>query len=103
MISNAIKYGHPERDPEIRIDYRQCNEYTEFTITDNGIGISEKDCKEIFKIFNRVNDENPNKGTGVGLAHCEKIVHMHEGELWVESIPNFGSTFYFKIRRQFLD
>ena len=103
LISNAIKYTHPERNPEIKVNFRQCNEYTEFSITDNGIGISEKDTKEIFKIFNRVNDENPNKGNGVGLAHCEKIVHMHGGELWVESIPDFGSTFYVKLRRQFLD
>ncbi|WP_010182862.1 sensor histidine kinase [Aquimarina agarilytica] len=102
LISNAIKYRKKNRIPKIKIGAAQCNDYVMFSVADNGIGISKEDSKEIFKIFNRVNETNPNKGTGVGLAHCDKIVRMHEGKLWVESNVDKGSTFFFKIRKQYV-
>ncbi len=101
LISNAIKYSKKNCVPIIKIGATECNEFVMFSVADNGIGISKEDTKEIFKIFNRVNESNPNKGTGVGLAHCDKIVRMHEGKLWVESNLKKGSTFFFKIRKQY--
>jgi two-component system CheB/CheR fusion protein len=67
-------------------------------VTDNGYGISEEDKKNIFTIFNRVKETNGNDGTGVGLAHVEKIVQLHEGTIWVDSQVGVGSTFYFKLK-----
>ncbi len=101
LISNAIKYAKENCKPIINISAVQCNKYVTFSVSDNGIGISKQDTKEIFKIFNRVNESNPNKGTGVGLAHCDKIVRMHEGKLWVESNLDEGSAFFFKIRKEY--
>ncbi|WP_373056185.1 chemotaxis protein CheB [Zunongwangia sp. H14] len=100
LLSNALKYKAKDRDPEIRISAYQEGNYWVFSVMDNGIGISEEDQKEIFTIFNRVPTEEKYEGTGVGLAHVEKIVHLHEGSLWVDSQPGVGSTFYFKIKRK---
>jgi two-component system CheB/CheR fusion protein len=100
LLSNALKYKAKDRDPEIRISAYQEGDYWVFSVMDNGIGISEEDQKEIFTIFNRVPTEEKYEGTGVGLAHVEKIVLLHEGTLWVDSQPGVGSTFYFKIKRK---
>ncbi|MDT0689862.1 CheR family methyltransferase [Salegentibacter sp. F188] len=100
LLSNALKYKAKDRDPEIRISSYQEGEYWVFAVMDNGIGISEEDQKGIFTIFNRIPTEEKYEGTGVGLAHVEKIVLLHEGTLWLDSQPGVGSTFYFKIKRR---
>ena len=99
LISNAIKYTPQERNPVVRIAAYREGEHWVFSVTDNGYGISEEDKKNIFTIFNRVKETKAaNEGTGVGLAHVEKIVQLHEGTIWVESQVNVGSTFYFKLK-----
>lgn len=102
LISNAIKYGKEGIAPKIEITATCDTNFNIFSIKDNGIGISELDQKEIFKIFNRVNDQSPNKGDGIGLAHCEKIVRMHEGDISIKSEPGKGSTFTFKLKKDYL-
>ena len=98
LISNAIKYVPKERNPEIRISSYRENDYWVFSIMDNGLGISKEDQKNIFTIFNRVPGNEDMEGTGVGLAHVEKIVLLHEGTIWVDSQEGVGSTFYFKLK-----
>jgi|GEM_PF-1393977 len=102
LLSNAIKYRKKGRVPKIEISSFSDREYVYFSIKDNGIGISKLDQTEIFKIFNRVNDNSPHKGDGVGLAHCKKIVRMHEGDICVESEVEMGSTFTFKLKKNYL-
>ena len=100
LISNAIKYVPKDRDPEIRISAYKENEYWVFSIMDNGVGISQEDQRNIFTIFNRVPGNDDMEGTGVGLAHVEKIVLLHEGSIWVDSQEGVGSTFYFKLKAE---
>ncbi len=100
LISNAIKYVPDDRDPEIRISAYRENEFWVFSIMDNGVGISKEDQKNIFTIFNRVPGNEDREGTGVGLAHVEKIVLLHEGSIWVDSQEGVGSTFYFKLKAE---
>ncbi|MEO2063087.1 MAG: CheR family methyltransferase [Christiangramia sp.] len=99
LISNAIKYVPENRDPEIRISAYEEGNYWVFSIMDNGVGISKEDQKNIFTIFNRVPGQNEIEGTGVGLAHVEKIVLLHEGTIWVDSQKDVGSTFFFKLKK----
>ncbi|MUP47483.1 PAS domain-containing protein [Gramella sp. BOM4] len=98
LISNAIKYVPKDRKPEIRISAYKEGKYWVFSIMDNGVGISREDQKNIFTIFNRVPGNEDMEGTGVGLAHVEKIVLLHEGSIWVDSQKGVGSTFYFKLK-----
>lgn len=98
LISNAIKYRKPNENPVVRISSYTDSGFHFFAIVDNGIGIKEHDLNSIFKIFSRVPTEEKYEGTGVGLAHCEKIVKLHEGKIWVDSEYGVGSTFHFKIK-----
>jgi len=98
LLSNALKYRHKERVPEIRISAYPDDNFWVFSVMDNGIGMNQEDLKNIFTIFNRVRTEEKFEGTGVGLAHVEKIVQLHDGTIWVDSQPGVGSTFYFKIK-----
>ena len=98
LLSNALKYIDKNRKPEVRISSYKENEYWVFSVMDNGIGISEEDQKNIFTIFSRVRTKEKYEGTGVGLAHVEKIVQLHEGTIWVDSQKGVGTTFYFKIK-----
>lgn len=69
------------------------------TVEDSGMGIPDNMVSHIFAEFNQVEDESNRRyeGTGLGLAISKKLVEQMEGELWVESVPGFGSCFGFKI------
>lgn len=104
LISNAIKFRAPDVVPKIYISCEKslCNdvkpkELWEFSIQDNGIGISEKYQERIFTIFQRLHSREKYEGTGIGLAHTKKIIEAHGGSIWLESAEGEGSTFYFTI------
>ena len=97
LISNAIKFIAQGVVPHIVIDAVEDGPYWHFTVKDNGIGIAKKNQKKIFSIFQRLHNKEEYEGTGIGLSHCQKIVHLHGGKIWVESEEGEGSTFHFTI------
>jgi light-regulated signal transduction histidine kinase (bacteriophytochrome) len=97
LISNAIKFSKKSTRSKIHISVKETREKWIFAVKDNGIGIEEKYFDQIFIIFKRINNNNEYQGNGIGLSHCKKIVEIHNGEIWVHSTPNNGSTFYFTI------
>lgn len=100
LINNALKYHHHENIPEVKVSYSEVDEFWEFRVEDNGIGIKKEYDEKIFNIFQRLHGKEEFEGSGVGLAICKKIVEGHGGEIWVESEPGEGSTFYFTIAKQ---
>ncbi len=98
LISNAIKY-RSDAAPIITIRVIENSTHWEFEVSDNGIGIDPKFHAEIFQVFRRLHDGNKIEGTGIGLALCKRIVQRHGGEIWVESGPGSGSSFYFQISK----
>ena len=100
LIGNAIKFIKPGTSPKITISAKEQDGWT-FSIQDNGIGISDEHKDRIFNVFQRLNSSSDYEGTGIGLAHCKKIIELHNGKLWVDSIPGEGSTFHFSIPKQF--
>jgi len=97
LINNAIKFGRKDIFPDINISAETRKNEWVFAVEDNGIGIEENNLKKIFEIFRRLHNRNEYEGTGIGLAHCKKIVELHLGNIWVESIPGAGSKFVFTI------
>ncbi len=95
LIENAIKY-RGSVPLKIQISAKESeNDRWLLSVKDNGEGISAKNIKRIFKIFERA-DTNV-EGAGIGLSICKKIVESLGGKIWVESIYGKGSTFYFTL------
>ncbi|GJL51083.1 MAG: hypothetical protein NPIRA01_23100 [Nitrospirales bacterium] len=96
LISNSLKYHGPQ-PPLIEISATKINDYWQFAIRDNGIGIDPQYADRIFVIFQRLHTKQEFAGTGIGLAICKKIIEQHEGNIWVESKLSKGSTFFFTL------
>jgi signal transduction histidine kinase/ligand-binding sensor domain-containing protein len=103
LLTNAIKFRKKEISPIITITTKEKVDEWEFAITDNGIGINENYFDKIFKIFQRLHTKSQYEGSGIGLAHCSKIVALHHGKIWVTSTLQVGSTFYFTISKKITD
>lgn len=97
LITNAIKFQKKGVQPQVRINVHQVNEKWQFSISDNGIGIAPQHFERIFGIFQRLHASTEYEGNGIGLANCKKIIELHQGEIWVESVLGKGSTFNFTI------
>jgi signal transduction histidine kinase len=101
LISNAVKYTPAERRPHIEVAYqpRPGPEHL-FSVSDNGMGIPPECLQKVFGLFERLSDDPRTPGQGVGLTVVRRIVELHEGRVWVESIPDKGSVFYFTVGQQ---
>ena len=104
LITNALKFCPEDKNPTLKIEViktaslENLDEHVwQFSFTDNGIGIRKDHQERIFSIFQRLHTTDQYKGTGIGLAHCKKIVGIHKGNIWVTSKINEGSTFYVTI------
>jgi signal transduction histidine kinase len=96
IIENAMKFSGKSL-PEIHISSRKKEDFIEFSIRDNGIGIESQYQDVIFKMFKRLHTRSEYPGSGVGLGICKKIVESFGGEIRVESISGVGSVFYFTL------
>ena len=99
LISNAVKYQKPDSITTINITGKDMKDHWFFSVEDNGIGISVENFNKIFVLFRRLHSKDEYSGTGIGLAICKKIIDNHKGKIWVTSVPNEGSTFYFTISK----
>jgi light-regulated signal transduction histidine kinase (bacteriophytochrome) len=99
LLSNALKFTPKDKAPEISVTYEERANDWLFRVTDNGIGINKKNQSEIFIMFRRLHNQDDYAGYGIGLAHCKRIVELHNGELWLESNPGEGCTFLFTLSK----
>jgi PAS domain S-box-containing protein len=96
LIANAIKFRGPAA-PEIYIAAERQSDRWLFTVHDNGIGIDPAHHTKVFHIFQRLHTRDEYPGSGIGLAVCKRIVQRHAGQIWVESQPGAGCTFFFTL------
>jgi light-regulated signal transduction histidine kinase (bacteriophytochrome) len=97
LIGNALKYKAANVIPTVHISAQKKEADWKFSVKDNGIGIDPKNFNRIFQIFQRLHTTQEYPGTGIGLSVCQKIVHNHGGNIWVDSEPGKGSNFQFTI------
>jgi PAS domain S-box-containing protein len=99
LIGNALLFTREGVNPVIRIEGTETEEFWEFSVEDNGIGIEPTNLSYIFGILNKVTLQDNYKRTGMGLATSKKIVNQHGGNIWAHSIPSEGSKFYFTLKK----
>jgi len=96
LVENSIKY-RSEAAPRIHISGAEQEQFWQFSVQDNGVGIRSEDAERIFKPFYQVPGGHRRKGVGLGLVTCKKIVERHGGSIEVRSTPGAGATFLFTI------
>ena len=99
LIGNAIKYRSDE-PPTIHISVENRDDFWQFSVADNGIGIPQEFQDRIFRIFQRLHSRNEHSGTGVGLAICKRIVDRLGGKIWMKPNAAQGSTFCFTVPKK---
>ncbi|GEM_PF-3359110 len=97
LFDNAIKFRSMDRPLEIKFSSKLDISGWLFSLADNGIGIDPKFRDRIFLIFEKLSSRSDFLSTGMGLALAKKIVENHKGNIWVESVPDKGSVFYFTV------
>ena len=96
LISNAIKYRHPERNPEVQIDAKETKNGIQFTISDNGQGIDlEKYGNQLFGMYKTFHKNDNSKG--IGLYITKNQIESFGGSINVESEPGKGTTFHINL------
>lgn len=97
LIANALKFTQKGK---VQIKAISKNEMVEVSLRDTGIGMSQDFIQHIFDVGYKSTTTGTagEKGTGLGLPLCREFVEKNGGQIWVESTPNIGSTFYFTLR-----
>ena len=99
LLDNALKYGG-EGLSKIRFAYEESEYQHIFSVTDDGVGIKEEDIKRLFHFFQRLETSSHKEGSGMGLAIAKEAAKKHLGDVWVESGPQRGATFYLSISKR---
>jgi PAS domain S-box-containing protein len=106
LLGNAIKFSLEGGEIRVRgeaVNGQEAGEGSEWilvSVSDQGIGIEEKDHEVIFDKFHQITAESSKdkpKGTGLGLPICKEVVSHYGGRIWVESGVGKGSTFSFTL------
>src|SRR5262249_33309345 len=96
LVGNAIKFTERgEVGASVTFDCQRLI----IAVRDTGPGIAPEDRERIFQEFEQgeMSPTAPKGGAGLGLSISRRIVEMHGGDLWVESTPGLGSTFFFSL------
>ena len=96
LIQNASKFSPDGSTIQLKVE--RVDGAVRFSVTDEGIGLSQEDAAKLFKPFPKIQKPGHYDGTGLDLCICNGIVELHGGRMWVESPgTGLGSTFLFTI------
>lgn len=100
LLSNAVKYiGKENPSPRIDVGAMVRDGHRVFFVRDNGIGIEKRYHQKIFEIFQRLPAAKKSaEGTGVGMTIVKRIIDHHGGNIWLDSEPGKGTTFFFTLK-----
>jgi PAS domain S-box-containing protein len=98
LIDNAWKFTVSKKSTTIKIGTILKDGTKALFINDNGVGFDMAHINKLFGAFQHIDKSTSTSvGNGIGLATVQRIVERHEGEIWAESIPGKGATFYFTL------
>jgi signal transduction histidine kinase len=99
LLSNAIKYNRADGEVWVNADGNEST--VRVSVRDTGRGIPSEDQPYVFERFFRsqANSRTNPEGSGLGLAIVKAVIEKHHGAIWLESVPNEGSTFTFILPR----
>ena len=101
LLSNAFKFTHDHGCVTLSIERKAKEniEIVEFSVADNGIGISENEEELIFERFHQSPTRSIEgvEGTGIGLTLCKEFIEMHNGAISVKNNHENGSVFIFTL------
>jgi two-component system sensor histidine kinase/response regulator len=100
LLSNAVKFTQRGVvSVSINKKYSESGVLLEFAVKDTGIGLQEAQLDTLFDAFTQADESTTRRfgGTGLGLTICKQLVELMGGEIWAESLPGQGSTFYFTL------
>ena len=100
LMSNAIKFSFAGKEIELNAKNEDGNVIIQ--VKDQGVGMTEEQMNKLFKIDTVFTSEGTanETGTGFGLMLCKEFVELNEGKIWVESIKDKGTSFFFSIPNQ---
>ncbi|MBR1618195.1 response regulator [bacterium] len=96
LIGNALKHSYNSK--KIKIDIEEKDKSLRFSVTDDGIGLSEEDCAKLFNRFSQGTSKKRSSSTGLGLYLSKRIIEAHNGKIFVQSKVNKGSCFTFELK-----
>ena len=99
LINNALVYHKPGVPPRIIVSCSTEARHFILSVADNGIGIPFEHHEKIFNVFQRLHTDEQYPGTGIGLSLVKKSAEMLGANVWVESQPGVGSTFYIELSK----
>jgi PAS domain S-box-containing protein len=94
LLDNALKYADPSRKPRVHISGYHQDGQSIYCVRDNGLGIHPDHQKKVFELFHRLNPQSGIEGEGMGLTIVRRILDMHNGKVWIESVPGEGTQFF---------
>jgi len=97
LLDNAIKFHKEDSRPKINIKVSEESENYIFEIRDNGIGIAEDLCEDVFRIFRKLHAGDQYAGNGMGLTLAQKIIERHSGKIWIDSHLDKGTSVFFSL------
>jgi signal transduction histidine kinase len=92
LISNSIKYASTERKPYVQVNWVKKDDGIALLVKDNGIGIEQKYCADIFEPFRRLHPIGRYEGSGIGLATCRKVAERYRGHISATSEYGYSTT-----------
>ena len=98
LVVNAIKYTHMNGQIDISADSDSRAGYTIFAVKDNGTGMTMKQMGKLFEPAVSIPGTANEQGSGIGLMLCKEFVRQNDGDIWVESEPGKGTTFFFSVK-----
>lgn len=100
LLANAVKFSRNVPSPRVEIGGKANPEHVTYFVRDNGTGFDMRYINKLFGVFQRLHRQEDYEGTGVGLAIVHRIITRHGGQVWAESTPNQGATFYFTLPKK---